>query len=195
MGKKALEDIVEKERQDRIELRKDRREDIKRKWKEVEWADKRVERFLIPAIKDRHKLTALTDGSGDSGSDGEGADHFTTVAFDVEDDDPFGGCEVTTTVGDVSSGGNIGESTALALAVEDASSRSALAKLEDPDARRQRRLIAWRTEEKIHKAAVTRKLNKREEGKKKRMPGGKRKERGRKAKRTKASARRRRAKK
>lgn len=191
---KAMLESEERLRQDKIELRKERREDIKRKWKEVEWADKRVAKFLIPALKDRHKLSALTNGPM-SFPDEEDADPSTTVLFGVEDgeddDDPFGGCEVTTTIGDVAIiGGESSSANVLALASDD---RATLAKYEDPTARRQRREKAWWKEEKIHVAAVKRKLLKREIGKKRKTPGGKKKDR-RKNTKVKASTRRKLAK-
>eukprot|EP00434_Breviolum_minutum_P034544 symbB.v1.2.030580.t1/scaffold3464.1/size56234/3 len=45
----AVREILEKERQDRIEAKKDYRNDVKRKWKDLQRAEKRVEALLGPA--------------------------------------------------------------------------------------------------------------------------------------------------
>merc|ERR1712217_40147 len=122
-----------------------------------------------------------------------------TVSFGIADgddgseEDPFGDCEVTTTVGDLSLIGDRSQKSNDSLAVADENSRSTLARYEDPQARRERRIKAWYKEEAIHKAAVAKKLKKREVGEKKRNPGGKRKER-RADKKTKAKTRRKLAK-
>jgi len=111
--------VVELERQDRINVKWEVREDVKRTWKEVQWAERRVEKLFGPDgplhLKNRantesdddepkpkrKKAAALEDGEVEEGAETnkEGQE---VVAFGVEDDDddPFGGCEVTTTVGD-----------------------------------------------------------------------------------------------
>eukprot|EP00930_Biecheleria_cincta_P009211 TRINITY_DN110907_c0_g1_i1.p1 TRINITY_DN110907_c0_g1~~TRINITY_DN110907_c0_g1_i1.p1 ORF type:complete len:240 (-),score=65.06 TRINITY_DN110907_c0_g1_i1:30-749(-) len=94
----AVREILEKERQDQIEAKKDHRNDVKQKWKDLQRAEARVEALLGPAeevgwLGDSLRAEKLRD-----------AEVPVTVAFEEEDDDPFGGCEVTTTVAGVSDG-------------------------------------------------------------------------------------------
>ena len=93
----AVREILEKERQDRIEAKKDYRNDVKRKWKDLQRAEKRVEALLGPA----DEVQWLGDLKTEKLRDEEVP---VTVAFTAEDDDPFGDCEVTTTIGGVSDG-------------------------------------------------------------------------------------------
>mmetsp|Transcript_110584 Transcript_110584/g.276975 ORF Transcript_110584/g.276975 Transcript_110584/m.276975 type:complete len:269 (+) Transcript_110584:112-918(+) len=112
--KKGAAQVAELERQDRINVKWEHREDVKRTWKEVQWAERRVDKLFGPdgplrlknksededadekpkKGKKRRKVAALENGEVEAITDGR-----ETVAFDAEDDDPFGGCEVTTTVG------------------------------------------------------------------------------------------------
>ena len=83
--------------EDRIEAKKDYRQDVKKKWKDLQRAERRVDALLGPEEQ--------VQWLGDLKSSQQIADELpVTVAFAVEDDDPFGGCEVTTTVGGVSDG-------------------------------------------------------------------------------------------
>lgn len=92
---------LEQERQDRMEVKRDHRNDVKKKWKDLQRAEKRVEALLglgpseeIHIIGGPDRLGALEDGEAPI-----------TVTFEEEDDDPFGNCEVTTTVGGISTRG------------------------------------------------------------------------------------------
>jgi len=106
--RKALLQQMEKERQENIEVRRDAREEIKRSWREVQFAVKRTEKALgyakVRALEDRRadcagtKEAPLLEDVANSADEAAGAAEQTTVAFErIEDGDAFGDCEVTTT--------------------------------------------------------------------------------------------------
>ncbi|CAJ1350152.1 unnamed protein product [Effrenium voratum] len=180
----AVREILEKERQDKMEAKKDYRQDVKKKWKDLQRAEKRVDALLGP-----EEVGWLGDLKVDKLQDEEPV----TVAFQAEEDDPFGDCEVTTTFGGVSDGAGghlplalIGKSgNALSMLGGEAGRLRDLTGLEeDPQAKVDRRRGSAQREEHRRQVAldknVTKKLttknpgpkkkNKREKGSK----GGKR---------------------
>jgi len=111
--RKAVLEGLERERQENIQVRKELRDEIKEKWKELAWAEKRADRLVDHSRKmlknnpERAAAMQLQDGDEfsspgfsdhDDDEDDETLQALTTVAFDCEEDDPFGGCEVTTTL-------------------------------------------------------------------------------------------------
>eukprot|EP00448_Togula_jolla_P006193 CAMPEP_0170618386 /NCGR_PEP_ID=MMETSP0224-20130122/26932_1 /TAXON_ID=285029 /ORGANISM="Togula jolla, Strain CCCM 725" /LENGTH=255 /DNA_ID=CAMNT_0010944359 /DNA_START=54 /DNA_END=821 /DNA_ORIENTATION=- len=93
--KVAVREQMERERKEKIDSKWDFREDVKRKYKEFLMAERRIDR--ICNIREEQKRRALRDEVSDqSALDDKPA---VTVCFEVEDDDPFGGCEVTTSEG------------------------------------------------------------------------------------------------
>lgn len=107
----AYEKFLEKERQEKIDAKREYRQELKAQYKRIQLESKRVER-LLDAKHGAPK--AIQDGEADKENDeDEDADGVlalmsnpaepaaakggtTVVAFDREDDDPFGDCEVTT---------------------------------------------------------------------------------------------------
>lgn len=215
--KKGWAEVMDAERQDRISVKWERREDIKRQWKEVQWAERRVDRLMgakQEALTDaaeggegkrkrRREVPALLPAPSEA-TNGEQA--AITVAFDLEDDDPFGGCEVTTTVGGVAgdgadggaaSGSATGPLWPMLPTERIAGILARTAKVRDPgeddETRRKRRAEALRKEEEIRQRATARKVAKqmalkKMSGKKKKKTTGKKG----KGKRPGAKARRRR---
>lgn len=115
---KGAEELLERERLDRIEAKKDHREGIKQRWRDVQRAgaltNKAFEQRGLMDESKRRRIEAVEDADSE--------DDYTmaavkdkapvTVAFakeeDGEEDDPFGDCEVTTTAfGASSSGGSV----------------------------------------------------------------------------------------
>mmetsp|Transcript_71556 Transcript_71556/g.141921 ORF Transcript_71556/g.141921 Transcript_71556/m.141921 type:complete len:279 (-) Transcript_71556:222-1058(-) len=112
--RKAILEGLERERQENIQVRKELRDEVKQKWKELAWAEKRADRLVDHSRKmlknnpQRVAAMQLQDADGLSSpgfsdheeeeDDDEALQALTTVAFDREEDDPFGGCEVTTTL-------------------------------------------------------------------------------------------------
>jgi hypothetical protein len=116
--KKASIELIEKSRQEKIDIKREHREEIKKRWKDVCWAERTVDRVLDKrasmmkerqlALGDRHAPAEDSDFDDlDAGEDGwmpaledEPADvakpGTKTVRFQREEDDPFGDCEVTT---------------------------------------------------------------------------------------------------
>jgi len=112
--KVAQTEILEAARKEKIDLKWEHREEVKRQWKEVQWAERKVEKlFGLEDDPKKRRKVALEDQHGGAIMDQNGQarhceadrDGPVTVNFDLEDgdDDPFGGCEVTTTIGAVSS--------------------------------------------------------------------------------------------
>lgn len=98
----GMQDVLERERQDKIELRKDHREGIKQRWKDLQRAEALTNRsFAVRGIMDDPKKSKKQMALQDEESDSEKAP--VTVAFEKEEDDPFGDCEVTTTAFEASS--------------------------------------------------------------------------------------------
>mmetsp|Transcript_9315 Transcript_9315/g.22329 ORF Transcript_9315/g.22329 Transcript_9315/m.22329 type:complete len:239 (-) Transcript_9315:17-733(-) len=179
----AVREILEKERQDRIEAKKDHRQDVKQRWKDLQRAEKRVEALLGP----EEEIGWLGDLKAEKLKDEEVP---VTVAFDVEEDDPFGGCEVTTTIAGVSDGAGghlplalVGKSgNALSLLGGEAGLLRDLTGIpqEDPQAKAHRRYTSREKEETRRQAAldktVTKKLTTKNQGpakKNKRAKGSK----------------------
>ncbi|CAE7441155.1 unnamed protein product [Symbiodinium natans] len=159
----AVREIIEKERQDRIEAKKDHRQDVKQRWKDLQRAEKRVEALLGPD----EEVGWLGDLQAEKIRDEEVP---VTVAFQAEDDDPFGDCEVTTTVAGVSDGAGghlplalIGKSgSALSLIGGQAGLLRDLTGIpqEDPKARTKRRFISSEKEENRRQAALDKTVSK-----------------------------------
>ncbi|CAE7668666.1 unnamed protein product [Symbiodinium pilosum] len=179
----AVREILEKERQDRIEAKKDHRQDVKQRWKDVQRAEKRVEALLGP----QEEVGWLGDLRTEKLKDEEVP---VTVAFEAEEDDPFGGCEVTTAIAGVSDGAGghlplalVGKSgTALSLLGGEAGLLRDLTGIpqEDPQARTKRRVLSNAKEESRRQAVldktVTKKLTTKNQGpakKNKRAKGSK----------------------
>ncbi|OLP95533.1 hypothetical protein AK812_SmicGene22305 [Symbiodinium microadriaticum] len=170
----AVREILEKERQDRIEAKKDHRQDVKQRWKDLQRAEKRVEALLGPA----EEVGWLGDLRSEKLKDEEVP---VTVAFEAEEDDPFGDCEVTTTIAGVSDGA--GRHLPLALVGKSGNAISVLGgqagllrdltgiPQEDPQARSKRRFISSEKEESRRQTAldetVSKKLNTKNQGPKK----------------------------
>jgi len=137
--KVGMREIMNRCRQDKIDVQREHREEIKKRWKDVLWAERTVDRVLLKRaalMQEKQQQLSLEDGvdggkkrkalalkaNGEGGSDDEsdgleawddGGDGWIpqeimdaenerlpalTVSFaEEEDDDPFGGCEVTTT--------------------------------------------------------------------------------------------------
>jgi len=104
--RKGQREVLEAERADRIQVKRERREDIRKIWKEVQFAGAKADKVLalkygedfIRQLKDEE--SGITKAWAPSAiEDGRVEPNDTTekVDFDQEDDDPFGGCEVTTT--------------------------------------------------------------------------------------------------
>lgn len=92
-----MEELLEKERQDRIDIKKDHRDGIKQRWKDMQRAQALTNKVLEQrGIMDdsRRKALAVQDGDVEDEENGEAP---VTTTFDREEDDPFGDCEVTTT--------------------------------------------------------------------------------------------------
>jgi len=112
--RKAILEGLERERQENIQVRKELRDEVKAKWKELAWAEKQADRLVDYRHKmlknNPERLAAMQLQDGDEFSspgfsdaeeeeeEDEALQALTTVAFDREEDDPFGGCEVTTTL-------------------------------------------------------------------------------------------------
>lgn len=100
---KATEEIMQKERQDKIDLRKEHREEVKRAWRDLQHATALTNKALNDrGIEDGRKISgAMRDASDDEDAEDEEAPKM--LEFEKEeDDDPFGDCEVTTTAFDAS---------------------------------------------------------------------------------------------
>lgn len=114
--KEGARQAFEQARKDKMEVKKDYRDHVKQQWKEVQWAERRVQKLLgleddedaVTAnvkkrmLQEEHeyegeKLAALTDGTIQDAGGGSVKVDFSQE--DEEDDDPWAGCEVTTTVG------------------------------------------------------------------------------------------------
>lgn len=220
--KKGHAQVAELERQDRINLKWEMREEVKKQWKEVQWAERRVEKLFgpdgrprsladkpggdedKPKKKRRRKADALEDaGNGevlaaiaDAASSGP-----VTVAFEAEDDDPFGGCEVTTVaaLGDDAEGGPAAFDGPHTLAVPERNRGTELAIAgraltpAELEARIRRRTEALRKEEAKRQVAMSKRITKQmaEKKKMKKKKGNSKKKGGKNAK-TGARARRRR---
>eukprot|EP00435_Cladocopium_sp_Y103_P054397 s465_g17.t1 len=158
----AVREILEKERQDRIEAKKDYRQDVKKRWKDLQRAEKRVEALLGPAEEVQWLGDLKTERLQDEVP--------VTVAFTAEDDDPFGDCEVTTTVGGVSDGAGghlplalIGKSgNVLSLLGGEAGRLRDLTGIqeEDPEERVKRRQASARKEEDRRQVALDKAVTK-----------------------------------
>lgn len=158
----AVREILEKERQDRIEAKKDYRQDVKKRWKDLQRAEKRVEALLGPAEEVQWLGDLKTEKLQDEVP--------VTVAFTAEDDDPFGDCEVTTTVGGVSDGAGghlplalIGKSgNVLSLLGGEAGRLRDLTGIEeeDPEERVKRRQASARKEEDRRQVALDKAVTK-----------------------------------
>jgi len=92
--KKAVKEAIEKENWDKIQLRKEHREEVKKNWRELQ----RSEALTLKALGDIEDKKMLQDAPVED--DREVGEAPVTVAFAEEDDDPFGDCEVTTTAAD-----------------------------------------------------------------------------------------------
>lgn len=186
--RKAVLDGLERERQENIQVRKELRDEVKQKWKELAWAEKRADRLVDHTRKmlknnpERAAAMQLQDGDefsspGFSDHDEEEEDEtlqaLTTVAFDREEDDPFGGCEVTTTSMDGANGlfqpkqlatladdtGSDGRNYERSLALQKSSS-TAIVSEEENAAHRKRRAEALAKEAKRHLKAANKKVTK-----------------------------------
>lgn len=107
--KQAMMELLEKERLDRIEAKKDHREGIKQRWRDVQRAGALTNKaFEMRGIMDTPQSSTGPDRPLllEDGAEGEKEKAPVTVAFELEDDDPFGDCEVTTTAFEASSSGN-----------------------------------------------------------------------------------------
>eukprot|EP00931_Biecheleriopsis_adriatica_P009343 TRINITY_DN110413_c0_g1_i1.p1 TRINITY_DN110413_c0_g1~~TRINITY_DN110413_c0_g1_i1.p1 ORF type:complete len:240 (-),score=72.49 TRINITY_DN110413_c0_g1_i1:24-743(-) len=157
----AVREILEKERQDRMEVKKDYRQDVKAKWKDLQRAEKRVEAIL--GVEE--EVGWLGDLKAERLKDEE---EPVTVAFDAEEDDPFGDCEVTTTVGGVSDG--MGGHLPLALVSKSGTTLSILGggagrlrdltgiMQESPEVRSKRRIASTIKEEDRRQDCLTKKV-------------------------------------
>lgn len=182
---------LERERQENIQVRKELRDEVKQKWKELAWAEKRAERLADHTCKmiknNPERAAAMQLEDGDEFSSPGFSDHdededetlqaLTTVAFDREEDDPFGGCEVTTMsmgVGaDGANGlfqpkqlatladgtGSNGRNHERSLALQKSSS-TAIVSEEENAAHRKRRAEALAKEAKRHLKAANKKVTK-----------------------------------
>jgi len=100
---KAHEEMLQKERQDRIDIKKEHREEVRKAWRDYQRAAALTNKALGQLCDDGEsaKHMPLEDAPGDYDDDEEHDQREqarpVTVAFDREEDDPFGDCEVTTT--------------------------------------------------------------------------------------------------
>lgn len=205
--KKAVAEALEKERLENIQVKKEFREEVKKNWRDMQRANALNLKALgggtkTLAITDAERLAAIEDGTAEQESDAGGVSAAaTTVAFEREEDDPFGDCEVTTTVGDLcpAAGASQDPAARLWLAVSAASSTGSQADIDasaDPVElyhRRRRRAETRKREEDRQKAALDRRVARKM--KKNKGGGSKKKTRDKVAVKTTAKARRRRAKK
>jgi len=210
--KKAVAEALEKERADNIQVKKEYREEVRKNWRDMQRANaltlhdmQRANKALggtkTLALTDEERQLAIKDGTALQESDaGDVPAAATTVAFEREEDDPFGDCEVTTTVGDLcpAAGASQDPAARLWLAVSAASSADGnqAEAGEDPVElyhRRRRRAETWKREEDRRKAALDRRVARKM--KKSKGGGTKKKSRDKVATKTTAKARRRRAKK
>lgn len=200
--KRGMEQKLEQERQERIDVKRDHREDIKNNWKQLRWAERKIEQKFADAkdLKDHDSEEA------DGEQDVPAADTSVTVSFDREEDDPFGDCEVTTT--DVNETGGVAavkleEGSKLWLAVmagpNAAQWQSAWAanplRAAEEEWRRRRRAISVRKEEDVRKHSLAKKVEKRladKTGKKTKKKKNKAKDKGAGKRKVGAKARRRR---
>lgn len=211
--------VAEKERQDKINVKWEHREEVKKRWKELQWAERRVDKLFgangLLGVEDpgaendgksrrrkRQKAALLHSAAEERAAEASAAAPKSggpvkalegapvTIAYDAEDDDPFGGCEVITTVGAVAgpsaasaasadaadadgAGGDgdpagrqwlatRGERGSLALARKGAEERGLAVPLSGPEeeARRRRRTESLRKEEARRQVAASKKLTK-----------------------------------
>jgi len=176
--KKAVMEALERERKERIEIRKEIRDEVKQRWKEVQWAERRVEKLFAPGTKaledmKRRRLALKAenlaeDSDNDSEhsylpiADGDVQQALHIVSFEEEeDDDPFGGCEVTTALTNEAAKATGEQCRDLAL--EDPSKQEstlAVAPPEDPEERRRRRAKNLAVDEARRQAALVKKAEK-----------------------------------
>merc|ERR1712150_202022 len=97
----------EQERKDRIDVRQDLRNDVKQRWKEVRWAERRVLKLLDKKIFSNAALAARGSREINESDNTPVGKASITVAFNHEENDPFGGCEVVTTDLDSMNGVNL----------------------------------------------------------------------------------------
>jgi len=184
--RKAILVGLERERQENIQVRKELRDEVKQKWKELAWAERRADKLVDHTRKmlknnpERAAAMQLQDGDEfsspgfsdhDAEEDDETLQALTTVAFDSEEDDPFGGCEVTTTsIGVVANRADgYFQTKQLATMAERNHERSlalqksgstAIVSEEEAAAHRKRRAEALAQEEKRHLKAANKKVTK-----------------------------------
>eukprot|EP00933_Yihiella_yeosuensis_P009011 TRINITY_DN114771_c0_g1_i1.p2 TRINITY_DN114771_c0_g1~~TRINITY_DN114771_c0_g1_i1.p2 ORF type:complete len:281 (+),score=89.11 TRINITY_DN114771_c0_g1_i1:60-902(+) len=165
--KLAVREIIEKERQDKIEAKKDFRDDVKKRWKDLQRAEKRVDAVLGLGDAEREEILIIGGDRRDAIADGKAP---VTIAFEKEDDDPFGDCEVTTTIGGIStaSGGHLPLSVidkqtgTLALLRNGAGLLRDLTGMpeEDPKEKTKRRIAASIRQEELRQIALDRNVKK-----------------------------------
>lgn len=183
--KKARTEEMEAERKDKLDTKRELREEVKKRWKDVLWAERTVDRVLAKRkvmMKDREErlmlanggvlpklnkmgVLAITDGAeagsddeseggesfdsfdvgernynpaaledGDDDDDGRLGGKIVKVGFEkVEDDDPFGDCEVTTSAIQVRN--ENGESSSASTRTMRASTALALLRKEQEETR------------------------------------------------------------
>mmetsp|Transcript_12009 Transcript_12009/g.18145 ORF Transcript_12009/g.18145 Transcript_12009/m.18145 type:complete len:290 (-) Transcript_12009:144-1013(-) len=217
---KAFRELLEKQREENITLKREHREEVKQKWKEVQWADARAVKLLAIQEVERNKQRkalclarggtwdevknrpmAIKNGESDSESDSDsdgGSDSSdeerrrekmpildqVNEAIDgdalkvgfaaIEDeDDPFGDCEVTTTVGAATSEAIIPvqehdkDESRLALlgmnpraAIEQRLAMLRKHGFETEAERKQRRIESLRKQERVRQKALSKKVTK-----------------------------------
>lgn len=101
--KKAMLEAMERERKEKIDIRKEIRDDVKQRWKDAQAADRRVLKLLDKI----HTPAALQERESNRNEEKPVGETLVIVGFDREEDDPFGDCDVTTTDLSSISGGNL----------------------------------------------------------------------------------------
>jgi len=187
---KGMVEVLEKERQDRIAVKRDVREQVKQNWRDLQRSqaltNKALSRLGITDADDRGAMY-LEDASDDEvPRPKKKAEAQKMICFEKEEDDPFGDCEVTTTAfeaADAASCSISGNALQLALHTnissawtgggrtwegEDAAADEAAAtKFE----RQRKRVVVRKKEEKREKEALERRVAKRLGFKKKSKKG------------------------
>mmetsp|Transcript_85999 Transcript_85999/g.228014 ORF Transcript_85999/g.228014 Transcript_85999/m.228014 type:complete len:253 (-) Transcript_85999:132-890(-) len=179
--KKAILEGIEAKRQDQIDVKRDLRNHIKDSWKQVQWADRHALKVIeagsfgsrAKALMDREDGAGASgdgssseDGSGEPGALEDRPRAASTVAFEREEDDPFGGCEVTVDGRDLCL---LGAASASASSRDSAASSTALVSRGAPGAQQiiirdeaywKRRAICARKEAAVKKKASAKRLAK-----------------------------------
>lgn len=192
---RGMVEVLAKERQDRIDVKRDVREQVKQNWKDLQRSqaltNKALSRLGIADGDDRG-AKYLEDASDDEvPRPKKKAEAQKMICFEKEEDDPFGDCEVTTTAfdaADAAGGSASGNALQLSLYTNISSAWTGEGRTwEGEDAaadevaatkfeRQRKRVVVRKKEEKREKEALERRVAKRLGFKKKSKKGNDKKD-------------------